>query len=612
MKRFFGGVIFACIFMAQGIFAAYAKDIPFEISLERNYVEVGDVLQLGLVFENTQGVSAPQLPDIDGFKSQYIGPSTKMTIVNGRMSSSITHYYKLVAIKKGTFSIGPLSFSFKGDTYSAAAVTVTVADRGQAGRQPSNISPLPAREEPHLEQELDGKIFMSLSAKKTQVYLNERISVTLKLYVNQLTVRDIQYPAFEGEGYTKEEFSSPRQYREQMNGRFYDVVEFNTEISPTREGEIVVGPANLQCKIVGKKERRNRGFGLNDFFDDSVFGDFFGRTQLFSMEVKSAEAVIKVLPLPEEQRPAEFSGAVGDFQMKVQSAPLEVRAGDPITLTMTISGTGNFDSVQSPVLASAEGFKAYSPQLQEKGNEKVFEQVIIPQEEIIERIPAINFAFFNPDEKRYVVLNQGAVPIKVLPAAEKKGAVVAAAQQQKQPPTTTQILGKDIVYIKDDIGHLQPRGEYLHRNARFMAMQLLPLFMLAGAAIFRRRKERLISDVRYARKLRAPKIARIKIKAAKNYLNQNNPEAFYNEIFKTLQEYLGHRFNRSSAGITAEVVDELIRGEWLAADIGGKLKTCFNDCDTARYAAAAFDKEKMRQALAILEETIDYLERKRG
>ena len=140
---------------------------------------------------------------------------------------------------------------------------------------------------------------------------------------------------------------------------------------------------------------------------------------------------------------------------------------------------------------------------------------------------------------------------------------------------------------------------------------LLPMVLLLGSVIWQRQQERLSTDVSYARKLRAPKIAKLKLKKAKEYLNKGNAEEFYEQTFKTLQEYLGHRFNRPSAGITAEVVDELLATEGLDAEVAVKLKSCFAECDIARYAAARLNDQKMKATLSILEKSIDYLERQK-
>ena len=143
----------------------------------------------------------------------------------------------------------------------------------------------------------------------------------------------------------------------------------------------------------------------------------------------------------------------------------------------------------------------------------------------------------------------------------------------------------------------------------FLSLQLLPLFLLIGVTFFQRQRNRLNTDVRYARKLRAPKIARGLLKKAKDYQEKKKQAEFYDQIFKTLQQYLGHRFNRPTAGITTEVVDELIASEKLDKDIAAKLKTCFNDCDMARYTTSELDSQRMLKT--ILQECIDYLERQK-
>ncbi|MDD5746886.1 MAG: BatD family protein [Candidatus Omnitrophica bacterium] len=584
--------------------AALAADVPVELTLDRNTAEIGDMVQLSLVFNNTRGVPAPRLPDTPGFRSQYLGPSTVMSIVNGVTSASITHRYRLVALQKGTFKLGPYSFNLKGVAYTTSVQEITVVDRGQAPQASAAPASSP-------ESDFNGRIFLVLAAEKNKGYRNERIPVTVKLYINQLGVRDIQYPVLEGQGYVSEGFGRARQYRETLGGAGYDVVEFRTAVSSTKEGQVTLGPASLKCNIIAKKEPRRAGSGMNDFFDDSFFNDFLGRVQLYSKEVRSPELALTILPFPEPDRPREFNGAVGQFQMEASGSPTEVKAGDPITLIMKISGSGNFDSVQSPQLISAEGFKVYNAEARTTDNGKTFEQVIIPLSEKITETPAVRFAYFDPATEQYGVCEQKPTAIQVSPSTEKNAQIVDATRSPSASAAATRVLGKDIVYIKDDIGEVRAKGVFRHQNRWLPALLLAPFFLVAGVYVFQRRQDRLSSDVRYARKLRAPKIARDKLKTARAYLQQNKTALFYDQIFKTLQEYLGHRFNIPSGGITADGADELLSREGAAEDIRAKLKACFGDCDSARYAVAAFDQASMKQTLSAVEEMIDYLERKK-
>ena len=97
----------------------------------------------------------------------------------------------------------------------------------------------------------------------------------------------------------------------------------------------------------------------------------------------SPEVVFTVLPLPTTDQPENFTGAIGDFDWKVEATPVDVEIGEPITLTMEISGTGNFDRVEAPVFPENPDWKTYSPSAKflEQGNSytgtKIFEQAIV-------------------------------------------------------------------------------------------------------------------------------------------------------------------------------------------------------------------------------------------
>ncbi|MFH1061964.1 MAG: BatD family protein [Candidatus Omnitrophota bacterium] len=584
---------------------AFAKDISFRLDLDRDQVEVGDMVQLGLVFENTQSMPAPQLPEIEGLRTQYAGPSTQMTSLNGMMSSSVTHRYRIVVMKTGTFTIGPFSFAYNGDNYTSPSATLTVVDRGQAPLQTSaDVQSVDRKDD------IDGRIFILLSCEKNKAYLNEPLEIKIKLYVNQLTVRGIEYPVLGTQGLVVEPFTQPLQYREQLSGKIYDVVEFKTKAYASVQGALTIGPVKIKAKVVTrqtKASQRSSFFG-SDLLDDSFFGDLFGRASIMPVDVTSPETALNILPFPEENKPKEFTGAVGAFKMEVNAAPLELKAGDPITLNMKIRGTGNFDSVQSPVLSSLQGFKVYNAEAQKTVDDsKVFEQVIIPQNTEIKNIPAVKFAYFDPQKQAYFTEQNQPIALKVLPADEKVGVIIDTSK--KAPAlSSTQVLGQDIVYIKEDIGKIRVAGKFVYNNKGFLGFNLFLLLCFIGIVLFQARKERLTQDISYARKLRAPKIARAKLEKAKLYLEQNKKELFYEQIFKTLQEYLGHRFNRPSAGMTADVVEELILSQALDPRMGEKLKSCFSQCDMARYAAASLDQETMRTTLKVLAQAIDYLE----
>jgi hypothetical protein len=585
-----------------------AKDVNFEASVDSNVVSIGEGTRLGLTFYGTQDVPAPDIKEIDGFEIRYIGPSKMMSIVNGRVSSSVTHNYKLLPLKAGSFEIGPFSFEFKGNRYTSNKITVKVIEGPR--------SPQEEAAAPQGTPDLTGRIFLVLSAGKTSAYINELIPLKLKLYVYKLAVRDIQFPSFTQEGFSKADFQEPKQYREVLNGKLFDVIEFNTRIFGTKTGEFKVGPAETTCNIVVRRTMRRRGpFSDDDFFgesaEDSFFEDFFSRYERYPMALKSKELAVNVLPLPKEGAPKDFAGTVGNFQFVVDANPRDVRVGDPITLKMAVYGEGNFNTILPPKFADTKDFKIYEPQSKTEDNRKVFEQVLIPEDSNVKEIPKVSFSFFNPQTGIYRTISHGPIPITVQKAPEgaRPRIVESALSAAVRGEPAQEALGRDIIYIKDSPGALVPESAPLYKNKAFLALQILPLVFLLTVVAVHARRERLRSDKRYARLLRAPKTARRGLKEARRYLNDKKAAEFYDAVFTTLKGYLGDKFHLPTGGITASIIDETLKPRGFDEDLLSKLKGLFDECDMARYAPSGIDAEKMRNSFESLKCVIAYFER---
>jgi len=588
------------VFILLGVLgSAFAEDIKFEIAVDKHKMSLGQGAQISFTFHNIQNISAPDIPQIDNFEFRYIGPSTKTSIINGKISRSVTYSYQLVPFKKGAFTIGPFSIVYDKETYTSNSVTVEVTEGPVDGGSVEVIN--------GTQMELEDRIFMVMESKKTKAYLNEIIPLTIKVYIKGLSIRDIQYPQFNHEGFSVEEYEQPRQYREVMGGDVCDVLEFNTKIFGVRPGKFILGPAEMKCNLVVRK-RRGRG----SFFDDDFFGGFFGGHQTHPLSLRSSAHPVTVLSLPAQGQPENFSGTLGSFEFNISAEPKEVKVGDPITLRMIIAGRGNLNTVTAPQIDSKGDFKVYDPQVNIETNAKVFEQIIMPKTDKIGEIPVVTFNFFDPEKETYQSITRGPIPIKVLPP-EKEGEI-SIIEYPHLPPKALkrEELGRGVIYIKELPGKLRRRGAYLYRNKGFLLFQVLPLILLAFLLSAYTRAERLRTDIKYARRLHASKRARAGIKGAQQSLRGQKIEEFYNNIFKTLQEYLGDKFHIPAGGITVNVVDEVLGTKKINKDILDKIRTLFTDCDIARYAPSEFGKSKMEETLKIIEEVIVYLERQRN
>ena len=154
------------------------------------------------------------------------------------------------------------------------------------------------------------------------------------------------------------------------------------------------------------------------------------------MEIKSEPVALEVRPLP-KNAPPSFSGAIGNFTMATDANPKTVSVGDPITVTTTISGRGNFDRVNAPLLEDERGWHKYPPSSKFKQDDEVglsgtksFEMVLSPNEKK-QGLPLLAFSYFDPVKEQYVTLHSEPIPINV-----QGGAVVAqstGAARRRRP-----------------------------------------------------------------------------------------------------------------------------------------------------------------------------------
>ncbi len=439
------------------------------------------------------------------------------------------------------------------------------------------------------------KIYLTVESEKEEVFTNEVSLLKIKLFATGFPTQDIQYPKFSHPGFSATQFNPPLQKKEVVKGVLFDTWEFQTEIIGQRPGDYILGPAELSCLLQTPKGERE-----NPTSEDGkkTSEDYFGRYETLPLNLRSEKIKIRVMPFPAKGKPKNFNGAVGDFHFTVDVHPKEVTAGGPLTLKITIGGKGNFSSITVPTLEKPDDFKIYKAQVMLKDGVKIFEQVLLPQREVKE-VPGVSFSFFDPNKRAYRTLYQEPLTIKMVNSGP--------SDQQGERET----LGRDIIYIKDSPGHLKKKGEFLYKNRAFLLTQFLTFLLFISLFFLSRRREKMRTDLRYAGQRRASKNARKGIKEADRILREGKSKEFYDILFKTLQTYVGQKFQISSAGITGETADQDLRSKGIEKDLRGDLKAIFEECDKARYGLSSFERTNMERTLQMMKQTISRVERKR-
>lgn len=588
---------------------AEAKDVRFEASIDKAQVAIGTAAKLGLSFYGTQSVPAPDLGNIDGLEIRYMGPSTMMTVLNGQVSSSITHMYSVLPLRLGKFQLGPFAFTYKGDDYKSNMVFLEVTETRPVPKPVAK-----ADQEMPVDLDLDDRIFVTLETAKQVAYTNELIPITVKLYVNRMNVSDIQLPSFAQESFSKIEFKEPRQYRENMNGSIYDVLEFSTSIFGTKPGDYKLGPAVIKANVVVKRRtarRTSQDPFSEDFTRDSFFDDFFTRFERHPVELKSQDIQVSVLPLPSQGRPANFSGAVGDYQFIYAASPTKLKAGDPVTLRMEVNGTGNLNTVLMPNIGAANGFKVYDPQVKTGEHSKAFTQVMIPESDNVKEIPKAEFSYFDPAKKDYVTISRGPISIQVEKVKDEAPSQVVGPAAQEEDEKPKDELGRDMVYIKELPGRWRRVDYQVYKNAMFIPILLLPFLVLVSIMIVRGHADRLRRDTMYASRLNSVKAAKTGLRSLRKYLRAKDEKLFYESLFGTLQGYLGHKLRIPPAGVTSDIVEGMLASKDVDVDIMALVAGLFRACDETRFAMSTKDLMHMKDDLKRVEEVINYFERKK-
>ncbi len=408
---------------------------------------------------------------------------------------------------------------------------------------------------------------IKITLPKKEFYVGELVPVDIKAYLpNQIHTDVDDLPQFTSDGFTLNSLSNkPQQSVETIDGRSYTVLTWHSALTGVKVGDY---PFNLQMPItviVPQQMPQMPQMDANDLFNNFFRNAMAGMGQKKNVTIQSAAETLKVLALPQANRPADFSGAVGQFEIEASASPTSVNVGDPITLRLKISGTGNFDRVSTEMLASDSHWKTYSPKNHFDAEDsvgyqgtKTFEQPVIPNEAGATSIPAVSFSYFNPETKQYVTRTTAPVAVtiggsSVAPAASNP--VVAAAPAptptSAAPPSPSSVStpALELRPNKIEAGSFVSTLKPLYLNPLFLTGQGIPLLALLGGLAFIRRR----NHAAHPERLRATAVQqaiRQQIQAMDEAIKNQQSSAFFVHARAALQQRFGHQWNMRPETIT--------------------------------------------------------------
>ncbi len=494
-------------------------------------VALGDKAQYVLEIKETDTSRQPEIESVTSLPiprsggldltNGRTGPSQQTSIINGEREYSVTQQLIIDADapRVGTFTLPTYVFQYKEQTLRAPSATLQVVERG-ADAGPTT----------------DELIFLKTDAP-AQLYIGQTTAIQLKLYISQnIRLSGLNNFDRSADGFTISELPDSQETSEVFNGRSYRVLNWTLTITP-----IQTGPQDLNfqftvsASLPGQNNRSRDPLGGRGF-GSSLFDDFFTRPERLTLNTEPT--TVEVLALPTANEPASFTGAIGDFAMQVYTDRNQTQAGEPIMLSVEISGSGNFDRINGPIILETADWRSYEPesnfQPRAAGNTllgtKRFDYILVPKQAGTLEIPEIRFAHFEPETERYTQLSSPTIEIEVSPSGRPAAPSGPSTQTARLPSSEILPLQQELT-VEEALLTLDYRPNSSHQTSHwnsphFWSINTVIAVGLVATGLALRRKRRLKEDPTYAdqqsakQELRTTKAAAQQAKAAEDFYAQ--------------------------------------------------------------------------------------------
>ncbi|MDE1977595.1 MAG: protein BatD, partial [Elusimicrobia bacterium] len=457
--------------------AAVRAQISINDQVDRSQVPLNGQITLTVSVNGPDSsLPDPHIPALPDFSVYSSGRNQSISIINGRVSSSIDYTYVLVPRFVGKGTIPPITLSYKGRTVETSPIAIEVlrsnpnaAAQREAAAPPSQVQ----------AQRVPGApdFFVTAQLDKKEVYVDEQATLTVKFYNAAALAGNPQYTPPDLSGFMKEDLPPIRRETAQFRGRMYDVSVIKTALFPEHSGRLTIGPASVVCPVMGQ--------GMDPFspnFFNQVFNMNFGATQTKTVSTNALK--LTVLPLPNAGQPQNFSGAVGRFSISDSLDKNRTEVGGALNLTVTVKGQGNLRAVGDLTMPALPNFRTYetvsSLNLDKKNDvvegSKVYKTVLIPRVSGTLSIPPISFSYFDPARRAYETARTEPLPVSVKPgpANQTTGLISSGAAA----PGLTEI-SQDLRYLKTNPAK-SPIASLLRKLGRGGPQNAIPFIFFAA------------------------------------------------------------------------------------------------------------------------------------
>ena len=509
----------------------------------------------------------------------YTSSQSSYQMINGHTSSSssVTITYTLYAAKNGSFTIGASHALVGGKRLSSRPVKIQVSGHAQRTNGAPNMHGQDSYDQPHMRSAgsaISGSdLFIKVSASKKRVHEQEPILLTYKVYT-QVDLTQLEGKMPDLKGFHTQEVPLPQQktfHTETVNGRPYKCVTWSQYVMyPQMTGRLEIPSITFKGIVV----QQNRNVDPMEAF----FNGGSGYVEV-KKDIKAPGITLQVDPLP--QRPANFSGGVGKFNISASLDKKDVKAGEPITLRVVVGGIGNLKLLKQPVVNFPKDFDKYDAKVTDKtrltangveGN-MVYDFLAVPRNQGSYTIPSVELTYYDTGKNAYKTIKTQPFKVEV-----EKGDGTSAESEDFASQD------KDIHTIKLGKAEQHKADEMFFGSFGYWISLLMPLIAFVVLLIVFRRRAIENADIVKKRSNRAGKIATKRLRLANKLMLQGKQGEFYDEVMRALWGYMSYKLNMPAEKLNRDNIRETLGRHFVDDATIEKFTTALDECEFERYA----------------------------
>lgn len=556
---------------------ADAAKVSMQVEMPRGKrgIGVGDTFWISVKLTDIDS-KLSQPSNVPGAKLVYFsqtGRSSQSTIVNGNFShtTSVTYTMTLKAEKEGNFKFGPLTV----DGIKSNTVSYSIGKKDTSLSQPGGQSSSSQDDQngPKFIGKGDDKLFLRANVSKTSAFEQEALVYTIKLYSSYAGVKfagATSAPTFDGFVIEESKINTIQMDYETYNGKTYATAEIARYIIfPQTTGDLKV-LGNTYTISVNSQE----------YYKDPDWGHLTINRPV-NLNVKPNDLIVKVKPLP-SPRPANFSGGVGEFEIKSELQNSKLKTNHAASIVYSISGSGNLKYLKLPDLNNIfpSQLEVYSPSVKENiavnSNNTVgdisFDYSFMPLEEGEYAIPSVELVYFNPSTGKYETKQAKGYNVEVT-----KGEVSSKSQKKDRLVYNTKL---------EDVGVNKSSVKLIVDSLSYWLWYIVPIILLIIAITIYRRRINDLADIDLLKSKKANKVARKRLKKAEICLRAKDVDKFYDEILSAMWGYIGDKLRIPISDLNRENVRQKLGDAGVNSEDLDSLISLIDECEFAKYSSS--------------------------